>query len=282
MKFNKVVIIGMGLIGGSLGKALLEKGLAEEVVGVCRRQSSLDRAVNSGVLTSGYVNDYPEATRGADIVVIATPVQAIKKVLKDLAEGLKGDVIVTDVGSTKGEIVSFAETFKGRYSFVGAHPLAGSEKTGVEYARADLFHGSLCILAETGSTNKEDLSKVRQLWESVGARVDVLSPEEHDEIIAFTSHLPHVVAYSLAGSQREDFVRFMSTGFKDTTRIASSDPVLWKGILLSNRKNVLKSVQKFRSVLDGIEKAIDKGDQETLEEMLSECKRVRDGLFHEK
>jgi len=279
MKFKKVVIIGMGIIGGSIGKALLERGIADEVVGVCRRQSSLDRAVKMDVLTTGYVNNYPEATAGADMIFIATPVPVIKDVLRDLAQVLDGGVIVTDVGSAKREIVERAEGFKDRFSFVGGHPIAGSEKSGVEYAKGDLFQDSLCVLTRGRSTIEKDLLKVKELWDDMGAKTEVLSPEEHDEIIAFTSHLPHVAAYSLTGAQREEYYRFMATGFKDTSRIASADPVLWRGILMSNRESVLKSIERFREVLSDIEEAIRQKDGQSLEEKLRSCKEARDEIF---
>ncbi len=279
MKLKKVVIIGMGIIGGSIGKALLEKGIADEVAGVCRRQSSLDRAIKMDVLTTGYVNNYPEATAGADMIFIATPVPVIKDVLRDLAEVLDGGVIVADVGSAKKEIVELAEGFGDRFSFVGGHPLAGSEKSGVEHAKGDLFHGSLCVLTRGRSTIEEDLLKVKELWNDMGAETEVLSPEEHDEIIAFTSHLPHAVAYSLAGVQREEYEKFMATGFEDTSRIASADPVLWRGIFMSNRGGVLRAIERFREVLSGIEDAIRRKDGKGLEEKLRRCKEARDGIF---
>ena len=193
-KLKKVVIIGTGLIGGSIGKALLEKGLADEVIGVCRRESSLDRAMKEKAISSGYVNNYEEACAGAEIVFIATPVHTIEEILEKLAGGLSGNVIVTDAGSTKKEIVERAAKFKDSFSFVGGHPLAGSEKTGVECAKKDLFENSLCILTRSEFTSEEDLEKIKELWQAIGAEVDVVTPEKHDEILAFTSHLPHILA----------------------------------------------------------------------------------------
>lgn len=278
MKLKKIVIIGVGLIGGSIGKALLEKGIADEVVGVCRRQSSLDRAMKEKTLTAGFVNNYAEAARGAEIIIIATPIPVIKDVLKKLAAALKAPVIVTDAGSTKKAVVEQAARFKDKFSFVGGHPLAGSERSGVEYADGNLFQGSLCVLTKGEFTNEEDLSKVKSLWNAVGARAEVLSPEEHDEIIAFTSHLPHILAYSLVGAQKAEYYKYMATGFKDTTRIASSDPVLWRDILMSNRENVLESVERFKKILAGIEDALQKADSQDLEKKLKGYKKTRDGI----
>ena len=280
MKYKKIVIVGMGLIGGSLGKAILKYGLADEVIGVCRRRSSLDRAASQRAMSRGYVNSYEEATAGADIIFIATPVNTIKEVLKSLSDAV-GDkkVLVTDVGSTKKEITDFAAQFKDRFSFVGGHPLAGSEKSGVEHSSSDLFRDSLCILTTTPGTAKEDLEKIRGLWEAIGAAVDVTTPEEHDEILAFTSHLPHIVAYVLAGAQERDYVRYMSTGFKDTTRIASSEPSLWGDIFISNRDNVLRSIGKFKELLSGIEDDIRRDEGEGLKKKLEAFKKVRDEVL---
>ncbi|MBU1785079.1 MAG: prephenate dehydrogenase, partial [Candidatus Omnitrophica bacterium] len=278
MKMRKVVVIGMGLIGGSVGKALLKKGLADEVVGVCRRQSSLDRAIKEGVLTDGYVNNYEKAAFGAEMIVIATPVATVKDVLKDLSEVIKDQkVIVTDVGSAKKEIVDYAAGVNGTFLFVGGHPLAGSEKSGVENSTASLFEGSLCVLTDDeGVTDKDALCEVTGMWEAMGARVQVQTPEEHDGMIAFTSHLPHIVAYALVGALPPLPLSMFATGFKDTTRIASSDASLWSEIFLSNRKNLLVAIRRFKDVISDIEKDIRENNKVLLEEKLRDFKKTRD------
>ncbi|MGD2279177.1 MAG: prephenate dehydrogenase, partial [Candidatus Omnitrophota bacterium] len=178
MKFKKIVIIGTGLIGGSAGKALLEKGLADEVVGVCRRQSTLERTLKEKAISSGCVNDYENALKGAEVVFIATPVHAIKEALDKLAENLDDkDVIVTDAGSTKKEIVDHALQYKDKFSFIGGHPLAGSEQMGVENSSPDLFRDSVCVLTPDKEAREEDTDKIKALWEAIGAKVIVISPE---------------------------------------------------------------------------------------------------------
>ncbi len=279
MKYNKIAIIGMGLIGGSIGKALIKKKLAKEVVGVCRRESSLKRAINEKALTRGFVDNYNEALAGAEIIFIATPVHTIKEVLEKLDKTpLFPGVIVTDAGSTKKEIVNFAAKFKDKFSFVGGHPLAGSEKTGVEFASASLFEESLCVLTKDENTNTGTIEKVQKLWMDLGAEVDIVSPDEHDMILSFTSHLPHVVAYCLAGVQKKEFLKFASTGFKDTTRIASSDPILWSDIMMDNKENVLKSIGKLKEELSIVEKYIREGHKQDLIEKLAKYKDIRDEL----
>lgn len=279
MKLKRVVIIGMGLVGGSIAKCLMKKGLADKVIGVCRRESSLERAEKEKSMTKGYVNNYSEATRGADLVVIATPVHTVKEVLDGLAEVLEGgEVLVTDVGSTKREIVAYAEKYKDKFSFLGAHPLAGSEKAGVEFSHPDLFQDSLCVITPGKDSSSENVEKLSTFWEKLGAEVDIVGPDLHDEVLAFTSHLPHIVAYALAGTVNEKFFKYVSTGFKDTTRIASSDPVLWSDIFMSNRENVLKTLETYKKVLSSIEDGIRKNDPDALKEKLKEYKNLRDEI----
>jgi prephenate dehydrogenase len=281
MKFKKVVIIGMGLIGGSIGRALIEGGLADKVVGICRRQSSLDRAVEKKTLTAGHINNYEEAVAGADMVIIATPVHTIMEILKVLSGVITNSgTVVTDVGSTKKEIVNCAAEFRDRFSFVGGHPLAGSEKAGVEYADAGLFHDSVCVLTPDSRTRKEDVNKVKDLWESIGASVYLVDPEKHDTDLAFSSHLPHIAAYALAGTLKKGISAAMfAGGFKDTTRIASSDAALWSDIFMSNRDNVLEAIKRYKEVLSGIENDISRNAKEELEERLKDCKRKRDEVL---
>ena len=282
MKFKKVVIIGMGLIGGSIGKVLLKKKLAGEVIGVCRRQSSLDRACKEKTLTTGFVNHYEEAVIGADLIVIATPVNTIKEVIVDLAKVITDSkTIITDVGSTKKEIVDFASKFNDKFSFVGSHPLAGSEKIGVEYSKEDLFENTLCIVTKDSYTKGEDLEKVKDFWEELGATVNIVDPDKHDKILVITSHLPHVIAYALAGSLKDEFAKYTATGFKDTTRIASSDSGLWSDIFFSNKENLLKSIEDFKKVLSAIEEDIENTDVEALKLKLKECKEMRDSIGYE-
>jgi len=282
MKLKKVVIIGMGLIGGSIGKALIKRKLTDEVVGVCRRQSSLDRAVKAGALTKGYVDNYREAVKGADIIVIATPVSIVKEVLKGLSEVIEDkNVVVTDVGSTKKEIVGWAAEYKDEFTFIGSHPLAGSEKTGVEFSDPDLFGGLMCIvMGDKSATGNDGFDRIKEFWEALGARVGTTTPEKHDYSLAFSSHLPHVVAYALAGTSEKEFpVSMRASGFTDTTRIASSDAVLWGDILLSNRENVLKALEKFREVLSRIEEALKMKNREELVRYLKDYKKVRDEIL---
>ncbi len=280
MKLKKVVIIGVGLIGGSIGKALLKYALAEEVVGVCRRQVSLEKALTERSITSGCVNEYENSVHGADVIFIATPVNTIIETLDILSRALNDkNIIVTDAGSTKKEIVEHAARYKDRFTFIGAHPLAGSEKTGVEYSDADLFADSVCVLTPSPNVEKKLLGEMKLLWEKMGASVSVTSPDEHDKVLALTSHLPHAAAYALVGALKKEHFKYVSTGFGDTTRIASSDPILWSDIFISNASNVARALEDYRELLAVIERLILEKNKDKLREKLGEFKKLRDEYF---
>ncbi|HNX90490.1 MAG TPA: prephenate dehydrogenase [Candidatus Omnitrophota bacterium] len=279
MKFKKVVIIGAGLIGGSIGKALLRKRIAENVTGIFRRRISLQKALKEKAVTEACLGISKKALSNAEIVFIATPVSSIRKVIDGIKPYIGKETIVTDAGSIKKEIVEYADRFHDKFRFVGGHPLAGLEKTGVESSSADLYNGAICVLTGTKFTDPLALAAVKEVWERMGAAVDILSPDKHDEILAFTSHLPHAVAYALAGVQNEDHRRYAASGFRDTTRIASSDPELWADIFSGNRKNMIAAIKTFRVVLNDIEKKIVRNDKNGLRKKLGFCKGVRDGIF---
>lgn len=283
MDLKKVVIIGTGLIGGSIGKALVKESLAVEVAGIFRSEASLKRAEGAAAITKGkgYVDEYEKSVNGADIIIIATPVHTIKEMLDKIAKTLKNKkVIVTDVGSTKKEICEYAAKYADRFTFIGAHPMAGSEKTGVENSRADLFKGSVCLLMKDDKADKDLLGKLDSFWKALGANVILVTPEEHDRSLAYSSHLPHVVAYALAGAVEKEFPAAMAaTGFKDTTRIASSDAVIWTDIFMSNQQYVLEAIGKYKTILEKIENCIQKGKEEELQQYLKNYKKVRDELF---
>lgn len=278
MKFKKIVIIGIGLIGGSIGKALLKNRLAREVVGVARKKSSLDKAMALKAITAGYVNDYKRALRGADIVIIATPISEIENVIRSIVNEAGKGSIITDVASTKQSAVNLGEKLCGKCYFVGSHPLAGSEKRGPEYSQADLFRNSLCILTKTPLTNKNALLKVSNLWKALGARVKIISPSDHDMILAYTSHLPHLLSFSMVKTLKRGHKPFVAGGFKDLTRIASSDSVIWSDIFFDNRKYLLKALKDFRRSLDMAETLIKSKSSSRLQKYLDRIKTIRDGI----
>lgn len=276
--FRKVTVIGIGLLGGSLAVALKKNHLAREVVGVSRRQAALNFAVKNKIIDHG-TNNIVKSVENADLVVLATPIQTILSLLATLGPHLKRGCIVTDVGSTKTSIVNAAEKhLPNHVLFVGGHPLAGSEKKGVEFSDAALFNQSFCLLTPTDKTNRGALEKVTEVWTRLGSTVKSLSPDEHDLILAYTSHIPHLLAYGLIDAIPTNYLIYGATGLKDTTRIASSSPEVWNDICLQNAKNILKSLDEFVKVLALYRKAIVTGDEAALTEFFKKAKEKRDGL----
>lgn len=278
VQFNKVTIIGLGLIGGSIGLAIKKKGVANEVIGVFRRESTLKRALKAGAVDKatmfieGGVNE-------SDLIIVSSPVHSIPKIIKLAAKYAKKGAIITDAGSTKAWIVSSVErglAKAGKIHFVGSHPMAGSEHAGVEFARANLFEKAPCIVTRTAATDRASLKKVIKFWDSLGAIVKVMSPASHDRSVSLISHLPHIVAFGLAGSVPLRELQYAAEGFKDTTRVASSDPELWADIFLTNRKEILKAGRLFEAYYKDMLKAISKGDHKRTVKFLKRAKSKRD------
>ena len=272
--FNKVAIIGTGLIGGSMALAIKKKCLAHQIIGVSRHKNTLIWGKKSRVIDKG--SQDLSIIQDADLVVLATPVNTILKLAGIILKFIRKDSIVTDVGSTKKEIVSkLSKIFP---NYVGSHPLAGSEKRGLVNASTDIFKNSLCILTPAKNTNPKALKRIKDLWNRLGARVIFLSPDTHDRILSFVSHLPHVIAFSLIDIVPDKYLKFGATGLKDTTRIALSDSRLWVDILLSNRENMLKAIEDFEHNLSRIKSAINKREERTLIKILKRAKGKREIL----
>ena len=276
--WKSVAIVGAGLIGGSIGLALRERKLAREVVGIGRRKASLDRAKNLGAVTA-ITTDLKEGVAGADIVVVCTPVEEIADHLLQAAAAAPEHAILTDAGSTKAAIVAQVEAKlpRGR-RFVGSHPLAGSEKAGAQFARADLFQGRVAVITPTRRTKVGDKQEVADFWSALGATVMVMSPEAHDKALATTSHVPHLIASAMARTTDRADLPLTAGGWRDLTRIAAADPELWAQILLENRDNILKSLTGFEKTMAVFQTALKRGDRRKLRQLLAEGKRVRDAV----
>lgn len=276
--FDKVVIVGVGLIGGSIGLAIKKNKVARKVVGLSHRQDSLSKALKMGAIDEG-LTDLPQAIKGADLVILATPVEWIVKMLPQINPHLKRSCIVTDVGGTKEEIMVAAQNaLANPNNFVGSHPLAGSEKKGVDFAAADLFQNALCIITPLKNTNPQARDKVKVLWTKIGCLVKPMPPEEHDEILAYVSHMPHVVAFGMVESIPENFLSYAPRGLKDTTRIAGSDPELWKDVCMTNSKYVIKSIDAVVKNLSYVRKAIIDRDEKVLLDHFTKAKSRRESI----
>lgn len=273
-----LAIVGVGLIGGSIGLAAKKAGLARRVLGAGRQQKSLDEALATGCIDEGFI-DVAEAVRRANFVVFCTPVDRLVEQVVGLAPLCQNGTLLTDAGSTKGAIVAGIEgKLPPGVAFVGSHPLAGSEKRGARFADAGLFFDKLTVVTPTAHTDPAAVERVAQFWRRLGSRVRLMSPEDHDKALAMTSHLPHLLASALAGLLPDSLREFTATGFRDTTRIASGDPELWTGIFLQNRSAVVEALDSLLVRLDALRTAIQHEDRMALDELLTQAKRTRDAL----
>jgi len=278
MRFRKDTIIGVGLIGGSIGLALKKRRLAKEVVGVFRRRSTLTKAMRRRAVDHGTF-DLERGVSGADMVIIATNVGTIPGFARRAARFMKEGSILTDVGSVKEDIVNKIEGFLPEgVSFVGAHPMAGGEKASVAFASAGLFKGTNVILTSTKDTDKGALRKVSKFWLSLGARISIMDPRTHDKKVSMVSHLPHMAAVALCLAQEKDGLVYAANGFRDTTRIASSDPAMWLDILRDNREFSIRALDKLIVDLNDIRMALARKGFRRLLANLKKAKSIRDGV----
>lgn len=283
---NRLAIIGVGLIGGSLARVLRDKGEVREVVGIGRGRDNLERAVELGVIDR-YFQNPAEGVAGADMVFIATPVCTISDIVLQMAPFLSPGTIVTDGGSVKGGIVRECEAMlPAGVHFVGGHPIAGTENSGVEASFSSLYHGRRCILTPTLLTDRPALEKVMRMWQLAGSDVVLMDVAKHDRVVAAISHLPHMVAYSLVNAVgeyegcNENILKYSAGGFRDFTRIASSDPVMWRDIALQNRDSILEMMDLFSKDYARLREMVSKGDGEAMERFFKNSKEHRDAIMN--
>lgn len=283
--FNTIAIVGVGLIGGSLGMAAKTKSLARRVIGIGRAEHKLMRAKIRGAIDE-YTLDFENGAAEADLIVICTPVRLIVPTLDRMADSLKPGAIVTDVGSTKAEVVRQASAIMpdGTH-FIGGHPMAGSEQAGVDAAFPDLFLGATYVLTPGEGTDLSALGCMAAFVESIGGKVEIMTPEEHDEAAAVISHLPHAISAALLhlaeGSHRESrkTFRLAAGSFRDLTRISDSPPELWRDICLTNAASLREALAGFRGVLEEFEKALESEDEAAIEEFFQHAREVREAFL---
>ena len=279
---QRLAIIGVGLIGGSLARALRAAGGVGEVVGCGRTLANLDRAVELGVIDR-YSQDIGAAVEGADMIMLAVPLGAMESAFRSMRGHLAADAVITDGGSVKGSVIEDARRAFGRVpeSFVPGHPIAGTEQSGVEASFAELYRDRRVILTPPPDTSPQALKRVETMWRQCGAQVTEMAPAHHDEVLAATSHLPHMLAYSLVDSlarlkENDEIFRYAAGGFRDFTRIASSSPVMWRDICLANRSALGQMLKRFAGELHDLADALQSADGDRLLKIFERAKAARD------
>ena len=283
--FDRIALIGFGLIGGSIARAARQQGLAKEIVTTARSAKTRARVMELGVVDR-VVETNVEAVQGADLVILCIPVGACGPVAAEIADHLKPGVIISDVGSVKASVVKdMAPHLPASAHFVPAHPVAGTENSGPDSGFAELFINRWCILTPPEGTEAKATDKLRAFWAALGARVEVMTPEHHDLVLAITSHLPHLIAYTIVGTADElaqvtssEVIKFSAGGFRDFTRIAASDPTMWRDVFLANKDAVLEMLGTFNEDLSKLTRAIRRGDGEALFEHFTRTRAIRRGI----
>jgi prephenate dehydrogenase len=282
---DKLAIIGVGLIGSSLSLALKEAGAVGQVIGFGRNQKNLARGVELGVLDD-FTESIEACVSDADVIVVAVPLGAMRAVFAELKQAIKKGAIITDVGSTKGSVVSAARDELGSAftRFVPAHPIAGTEKSGVEAGFATLYQNRRVIITPLEQTDQDAISVIDEMWRYCGAIIEYLGVEHHDKVLAATSHLPHMLAFALVHylsnlNNHEEIFRYAAGGFRDFTRIASSDPVMWRDVCVANGDAVVNLIEQYQQELDRVKAAISAGDADGLLKLFGRAKSERDSLI---
>lgn len=282
MRWQKITIVGVGLLGGSLGLAIKQRRLAAKVDGYVRRTNSIAECEKLGVVDHA-TRDLGRAVENAELVILCTPLSQMGELTEKMLPSLRKGAVVTDVGSVKGSVVEELEPLvaKAGAYFIGSHPMAGGERMGVAAARADLFEGSVCLVTPTPNSDKDAVKQVSEFWQALGARLLKVSPAEHDDLVSRASHLPHVVAaelanYILSPAHRKEQAAVCANGFRDTTRVASGSPEMWRDIALANRKNLARVLGVFIEDLQEFQLALEKGETKAIEEFFENAKQRRD------
>lgn len=287
MSFQRVAIIGLGLLGGSLGLALRDRLPQVETTGYDRDPATRQRATERGLVDT-VCESAGEAVTGADLVVLCVPVGAMGDAARELAPALPADAIISDVGSSKRSVQKALAAALPDHINIPAHPVAGTEQSGPDAGFATLFEGRWCILTPPDDAPQEAVERLTALWQALGAKVEIMDAEHHDIVLAVTSHIPHLIAYTIVGTAsdmegvtRSEVIKYSAGGFRDFTRIAASDPVMWRDVFLNNRDAVLEMLGRFTEDLTALQRAIRSGDGETLHDLFSRTRAIRRSIIDE-
>ena len=280
--FRKVCIIGCGLIGSSIARAIKKKKLSNKIVSSNRSKTTNKKVVKLKIVDDSSV-DIKKMVRGSDLVIIATPLSSYKNVIFKIKNSLKNEAILTDVGSVKKKAISLIEkNIPKNISWISSHPIAGTEESGPDSGFADLFKNRWCILTPSNQTKDKDVRLLERFWKKIGSRVDVMDAEQHDYILSITSHIPHLIAYNIVHTtlnvkkkKDRDIIKYSAGGLRDFTRIAASNPIMWRDIFIQNRANTSNMIDKFIENLKDLKKAIKNQNEKKLEKIFTKTKTIR-------
>ena len=284
--FKKIAIIGLGLIGGSIGLAVKRFSNEIHLQGFAKSDLTVKTALSRGLVSEAYL-DLSQINRDIDLVILATPLSSFASIVKEISPNLKDGCVITDTGSAKSKvIIEIEDILPESIHFVPGHPIAGTEMSGPEAGFADLFDNRWCVLTPSKRTNLDKLNDVKAFWENLGAMVEIMDPEYHDKVLAITSHIPHLIAYNIVGTandlanvNKKEVVKYSAGGFRDFTRIAASDPIMWRDIFINNSDAVLEMLDYFSSDLDKLKAAIEDNNYEYLENFFKKTRNVRKNII---
>ena len=287
--FKQTTLIGIGLIGSSIARALRKKKLSKKICIFSKTKKTIDKAKKLK-LGDFYTNNLEESVRGSDLVIICTPLSTYKNIIEKISKHIMPDSILTDVGSAKLHVVNiFSKLKKVKFNILPAHPIAGTEKSGPESGFADLFKDRWCVITPFGKSDNKALNKLKKLWKHFGSKVQIMNAKNHDRILAITSHMPHLISYSIVSSslnsnskEKSQIIKFSAGGFRDFTRIAASDAIMWRDIFLNNKTNLLKITKEFEKSLNLIKHYIKKNNSKKLQEIFQKTKKIRKLIEKEK
>ena len=286
--FDTVSIIGIGLIGSSIARGIKKHNIANKVVGYAKTLKTREKAMDLGYMDQVF-DSANDAIKDADLVILCVPVGANRDIMIEISDNLSEGTILTDVGSVKAEVIKqLKDIIPDKVSFIPAHPIAGTEFSGPESGFAELFDHKWCVLTPYEKSKKQDIEKVKNFWERLGMNVDEMSPEYHDLVLAITSHIPHLIAYNIVGTAtnlaeitRKEVTKYAAGGFRDFTRIASSDPIMWRDIFLNNQEAVLEMLDKFSDDLSSLREAIKKKDGKELQKYFTKTRDIRKRILQQ-